>query len=367
MNERCVAVLGRRDEPTDGVEEYCQYLSAALQPHGVSFDLVRVRWAELGWRAALRELRQQAAEWRDVWVFVQYTALNWSRRGFSLPVLRVLKLLKRDGVRCAIVFHDAEPFHGQRIVDRLRRRVQIYTMREALRLTDLAVLTVPGEKIPWLPADHDRAIFIPVGANLPSPEKVWHRDHNGTKEPPTVAVFSLTGGEAGWEEVECIVKAMRYAAERMGTLRLVVLGRNSEEAEKQLREGLCDAQVELTVLGLLSAGDVARVLGSSDVLLFARGPISTRRSSAIAGIACGLPVIAREGWETAAPITEAGVVLLAAGAEKEFGPALLQVLTDAPYRVSLAERSRRAQELHFSWEAIATEYVQALRPITGKH
>ena len=55
--------------------------------------------------------------------------------------------------------------------------------------------------------------------------------------------------------------------------------------------------------------DVVRSLTVSDVLLFVRGHISTRRGSAIAGIACGLPVIAFEGPETAAPITEAGLAL----------------------------------------------------------
>ena len=43
-------------------------------------------------------------------------------------------------------------------------------------------------------------------------------------------------------------------------------------------------------------------------LLFVRGPISSRRGSALAGIACGLPIIALERSETGPPVAGAGVV-----------------------------------------------------------
>ena len=365
MNEHCVALLGRRDEPTDAVEAYCQYLGAALQPAGFSLEIVRLRWSELGWRQALESLREREKQWRGNWVFLQYTALTWSRRGFPLGVPRVLRQLKRCGVRSGIVFHDAEPYAGNRTIDRLRRRVQRYAMREALRLSDLAILTIPPEKISWLPDKGSKTAFIPVGANLPSPEKAWAASPDTRKEFPTVAVFGITGdateNRAGQEEVDCIAKAVRCAAEQVGAIRVALLGRNSERAERQLRESIGNARVQISVHGLLDGGDVVRVLGSADVLLFARGAISTRRSSAIAGIACGLPVIAREGPETAAPITDAGVVLLREGAGEEFGPALVRVLGDAAYRATLAERSRRAQEQHFSWSAIAAKYASALR------
>ena len=119
--------------------------------------------------------------------------------------------------------------------------------------------------------------------------------------------------------------------------------------------------VQVVVHGLLAGDEIVRVLGSCHAMLFTRGQISSRRGSAIAGIACGLPIIAPEGSETAAPLTEAGVVLLPAGARDEFGPALVRVLTDDAYRESLAERSRRAQERYFSWRAISAQYVKSLR------
>jgi len=154
---------------------------------------------------------------------------------------------------------------------------------------------------------------------------------------------------------------MRFASAKLGPLRLAVLGRNSEIAGNLFREKLSGTPVEVEIHGLLTAEEIVRKLGASDVLLFAEGPISTRRGSALAGIACGLPVIAAQGWETAAPITEAGVVLLPEDSDSEFGPALVRVLSDSAYRESLRKRSRQAHQRHFSWAVIAAQYVSTLR------
>ena len=37
-----IALLGRRDYPTDALEDYCTYLGKALKERGVDLQLVRV-------------------------------------------------------------------------------------------------------------------------------------------------------------------------------------------------------------------------------------------------------------------------------------------------------------------------------------
>jgi glycosyltransferase involved in cell wall biosynthesis len=166
------------------------------------------------------------------------------------------------------------------------------------------------------------------------------------------------------KEVGQIAEAVRIAAKDVGPLEVVVLGRNSETGGEDLRAALAGSNVETRIVGLISAEEVVRVLGTCDAMLFARGPISSRRGSAIAGIACGLPVIAEEGSEIAPPTTEAGVVLVPKELVPEgFGPALVRVLSDQNYRASLAERSRDAQSRYFSWSVIARQYAQALRSL----
>jgi len=102
----CIALLGRKDEPVDAVEEYCRYLAVALQTQGIRLEIHHVLWKVQGWPATLQALRLQAIKWRDLWVLVQYTALAWSARGFPQKVLQVLKILKSAGARVGIVFHD---------------------------------------------------------------------------------------------------------------------------------------------------------------------------------------------------------------------------------------------------------------------
>ena len=361
MSERrIVALLGRRDEPTDAVEEYCRYLGGALRAPGFEMELVRVAWAESGWSVALRELRRRAGAWRGEWVLVQYTALAWSARGFPLRLLRVLSVLREAGARVAVVFHDVEPYSGGRAVDKMRRRAQLHVMRRALHRADLAVFTVVLNAISWLGDPPSKAAFIPVGANLPIGSTRSGKPVERKEGPLCVAVFGITGGEAGRRECARIVEAVRFAAARTGKLWLHAFGRIASDFESELREGLRNAPVEVRVDGVLPPEQVVQALASADVMLFVRAGISSRRGSAIAGISSRLPVIAYGGSETAPPITDAGVVLVATDKDAELGEALVRVLTDGDYRASLGERSRNAHERYFAWEAIAARYVETL-------
>ena len=54
-----IALLGRQDEPTDGVEDYCSFLGRALASQGIELEQVRVPWGELGWIGALRQLSRR--------------------------------------------------------------------------------------------------------------------------------------------------------------------------------------------------------------------------------------------------------------------------------------------------------------------
>jgi glycosyltransferase involved in cell wall biosynthesis len=362
MSETCVALLGQRDEPTDAIEEYCVWLGRALAPLGIALELSRVPWARKGWRPALADLRKHAPNWKGRWVFVQYTALAWSARGFSTSVPRLLRILKKAQVRCAVVFHDVDAYSGGRPVDRLRRASQLRVMRSACELAERVVLTVAAERLAWLPPKLTKAVFIPVGANLPEPPAELRREPRPAGAPPTVAVFGVTGGASIAREAADIAFAVNRAAANLpGGLRLIVLGRNSEEARPALESGLDRSRVALETPGILPGPGVVRALTTADVFLFARGPVSSRRGSAIAGIVCGLPVVAYEGPETAPPITEAGVLLAPAGNREALAEALDRVLRDEALRASLGERSRRAAKAHFAWPVIAQQYAELIR------
>jgi hypothetical protein len=362
MMQKCVALLGRRDEPTDAIEEYCRYLGGALREHDLQMEIVRTAWKEKGWGVALSELRQLSQHWRGAWVFAQFTALAWSERGFPGRFLRVLRILREAQARVAVVYHDVEPYSGSRLVDRLRRGAQIRTLRSIARYSDLRVFTVDPDLLSWRPSRKSPLACIPVGANFP--DQSLHAELSGTPHPPlTVAVYGITGGAAGTSEMTCIAAAMHEVAQSIGPVRLRIFGRNAQSVEARLRHALRDTAVDCEVLGVLSPGDVASALCRSDVQLDVRGAISTRRGSAIAGVACGLPVVAHAGAETGGAILQAGLALYEPGKPGDLVRTLTRVLSDPAYRASLAARSRAAHQRYFSWSAIAARYAEELRRI----
>ncbi len=365
--QRWVAILGRRDFPTDGVEDYCTFLGEALRRHGIDLEQMRVPWAEKGWIGALRQLSQESTGWRGRWVLLQYTALAWSRRGFPLGALVVLAILRRGGARVAVVFHDTLPFAARGFYGGMRNKLQTWVMRRLALHSDRAISVLPTERMPWVQADRLRRkiVTISIGANIPEISRGGAGERARAGIPPTIAVFGVTGRdrETILGEVTDIAHAVKRAAERASPLRLVVLGRGSKEAERPLREALRNVDVKISVLGLLPAERVACLLADADVMLFVRGCLSGRRGSAIAGIACGLPVVAYAGAETGLPVTEAGAELVPEGDREALAIALARVVADDGLRRELQRRSVRAHAKYFSWNGIAQQFAAEMTKI----
>jgi glycosyltransferase involved in cell wall biosynthesis len=358
--EQVILLLGRRDHPTDGVADYCEQLREYGAARGLSFESVQVPWAEKGWQCALAELRKAAAAWRDRWVLLQYTTLAWSYRGFPLRAPRVLKVLRQAGVRCGVVLHDFSPWEGNCVRGSLREYCQLHVLRQLYARSDLAIFTGPVENLSWLPKDRDKATFIPVGANCPELAASALAAPPDTKNvTKTIAVYGVTGGSHTLPEVADIAFAVKRASQTGSPLRLLVFGRGSNDAESALRSELAGVNVDIETLGLVSPEQVSEALAKSDVLLFVRGQISSRRGSAIAGIACGLPIVCYSGPETVWPVTDAGILAASMGDRRALAVMLQDVLTDERLRSTLRGRSRRAHDKYFSWTAITARYATA--------
>lgn len=354
-----IALLGRPDSPTDALEDYCRLLGGAFNERAIEFVVVRVPWEKTGWTRALMDLWCRSANWKRDWALVQYTALMWSRRGFPLLFLFVLCALRIRGVRTAVVFHDPQPYAGKRIVDRIRRVCQRSVMRAAYGLSDATALTVPLEQVSWLPPKPSKASFIPIGANLPAITTLGWSARNG-HEAKTITVFTVTDAGDISREVADIAFAARRAAEHVARVRLVTVGRGSAESESRFRHALEGSAVEFCALGIRPAEEVSQVLANADVSLFVRGPISTQRGSAIASIANAVPLVAYADRCLPAPLAEAGVVGVPYLGGEELTKATIRVLTDQQLWCELHERSLRAHERYFSWDAVASRFLEIL-------
>jgi len=361
--KRWVAVLGRQDLPTDGIEDYCILLAEALGDKGILLQSVRVSWAQNGWTVALRHLWRDSVAWRGRWVVVQYTALGWSRHGLPFGVLAAIAIIRLNRGRCAVVFHESSPTDGVRIVDRVRVASQMWVMRRLYRLAERAIFTVPLRNVSWLTSGDNKAVSILIGSNVPQ-NTARRSPPLTTDQEKTVIVFGVTGPPETQREVEEIGAVIRTVSKTLSKLRLVVVGRGSTEARDSLTKALNDSGVTLQVLGVLPVDELAREFGRADAMLFVRGPVSPQRGSAVAGIAFGLPIVGYRKEHISEPFGEAGVEWSMWGDRQGLVLGLIRVLSDPARWMELHERNLETQKLHFSWCRIADRFAESLADVS---
>src|SRR5579862_4170024 len=366
--ETWIALLGRRDEPVDGVVDYCTFLADALVAQGVHLEQQSVDWAGRGWIAALRDVSRQARDWRGRWVLVQYTALGWSRRGFPIGVVLAVRRLQRRGARVAVVFHEPErQLSGSRFIDRIRGAFQDWIIARLYARAEVAIFADALETISWLPRERSKAVCIPIGANIPRAAPLGaHPQEQGASETTstgkqrlTIAIYCLSSLPNRERELRDIARALQAAAAEGVSLRAVFLGRGTDDTE-EIRQAIPGDSAEVEILGLQDSAAISRTLAQSDVMLSVRGPLFPRRGSVIAGIACGLPIVAYSNGRSAFPLSEAGIELVPWHEPEAFATAFVRIARDATVRQSLRAKSLRAYEKYFSWESIASRYAMAL-------
>src|SRR5207248_2005766 len=100
-----------------------------------------------------------------------------------------------------------------------------WVMRRAYRMANLSILTVPVQNAKWLPPRPAKAVFTPVGSNVPQPPSSAEIPAQ-TNAKRAVSVFAITdrGADREIEELALIVNAAASAA---GSFRLVTFGRGS--------------------------------------------------------------------------------------------------------------------------------------------
>jgi hypothetical protein len=79
-----IALLGRLDQPTDGVRDYCSLLSQAFLRRGDRLDLAEVRWEDQGWFKSLWQLWKDSRAWNGPLGAVPIHSLDVVSEGLSL-------------------------------------------------------------------------------------------------------------------------------------------------------------------------------------------------------------------------------------------------------------------------------------------
>jgi len=321
---------------------------------------VRVDGVREGWLPTLRKVSKASYNWRGCWVVLQYTAMAWSKRGFPLGAAAVLAMAKYHGARCGVVFHEPFSSRGSRVIDRIRGACQQWVIQKLHDMCETSVFPEPLETIGWLRRGDEKAVFIPIGANIPDAVTASAQVDRKNSASKTVAIYCLSDPPHLHREIADISGAAKIAAQDGTKLRVFFLGRGTSEASDEIRRAFEGIPADATNWGIQSSEGVRSALEQADVMLCVRGPLYSRRGSALAGIACGLPIVGYSGAADGTPLEEAGVLLVPFGDLEALGAALCQILCDKDLAVKLHEKSQNAYHRYFNWNSIAEKFDRAL-------
>ena len=357
-----VTLLGRGEFPADGVADYCANLARALKPLGYETKIERVNWFEDGWLAALARVWREARRPDRPWFLLQYTALGWSTRGFPLGAALVMLIFKLRGVRCGVMFHEPwrQGLEHPRAVDRVRAWLQEWTIRRLYGLSDRCIFSIPLKVVGWLPASDRKSFFISLGPNIPEKLDGAMKPHDASDRERTVSVFCLSPQPYAKLEVRETAAACRAAVAAGFRVRVIFVGRGTDDAAADIAAEFEGSGVDAVNLRFQEPPEIAEVIRDSDVLFCVRGILNMRRGSALAGVACGIPVLGYAGEMENTPLMDAGIVAVPAHDLDALSRELIRILNDGRLRDQLRERNVAVQRMYFSWDAISKAYVRAL-------
>lgn len=365
-----------------GVSDYVERFSSAVAALGHEVSVwtgpsarPRVSAAELvehsdGWGIlGLKSLEWRLRARKPDAVIIQYTPYMYAPRKLrgihpALPAW-VLGLEKRLGCRVVVMFHELHyPLGLSR--DRLLVGTPQFVVYELLAaaaqsswFTYEAALARtaslhPARKLRWLP----------VGATI-EPSRATEAARGLIAAAPAPRILLQFGSSHPSRLFSHSFNALDRARAALGRdqVSLVFAGLAPEEVSLQLREcGRKDLSGSVHGLGYLPADQTSAWLERADCVLapFVDG-ISARRSSAMAALAHGRPLVTTSG-----PSTDPGVewerFSLVSPADRPdlFAENVATILKDPAFARELAERGKKRYAELFSWPVIARRALQYL-------
>jgi glycosyltransferase involved in cell wall biosynthesis len=329
--------------------------TAAKAPEDAGLELHALRG---GYTAAgLEELtRQLDATAKPRRLFVQWVPHGYDRRALNWRFPRWLRRRAKAGDQIDLMIH--EPFLMFREGSWKQDVVAVahrWFMHEALQAAARIWLSIPAwEPLirPWLRGQQKPVAWLPIPSGIVV-----------DPEPPALRLF---GGEApvlghfgtySRETRQYLTEIFRplFAAE--APVNLLLLGRGSDDFAEELRERFAARAGAILGLGAQDAMPLSAALHACGVMLqpYTDG-ISSRRSSAMAGLIHGKPIVTTAGKATEALWRESeAVVLVPAEDRAGIAAACLRLLADPVAADALGQRGLAAYKEHFAVSGVVAK------------
>jgi glycosyltransferase involved in cell wall biosynthesis len=373
-----------------GVGDYTELLACHLAQRGIAVTVVTSRGLaaqgagrghggvkvlplidEWGWRSLPHLVALVAAGRYDV-AHVQYQNEMYGRSA-AIAALPLALRVARVKTPTVVTVHD----YGTPWPRRVRVRLLAGPYGKAwfaVMLLASARIILTNEQDEWrfvrqrlrYPVPASRYAIIPVGSNLPV---VIPSERNPTTNQVTFGYFGFVNPAKG---VDILLDAFALAHQQRPDLRLTLICalRPHDPYHGMLLRKLEDEALRdaVTLTGELDDDEAARTLaGCTLIVLPFRDGVSLRRTTLMAALALGRPVISTRAAVPPAAVHDGRTFVLVPPADAvALARAMVELADDPDRRRTLGEQARAAAGA-FTWPAIAAQtedlYRRVLSPL----
>jgi glycosyltransferase involved in cell wall biosynthesis len=293
------------------------------------------------------------------WVLLQYNPFRFGPSGFAPWLVRdVVRLRRRLPAALAVMVHESwiEMKNAKSTAIGLWQRAQL---RAVLRYAD-AVMTSTEALARELGGG---AVHIPVPANI-NPVPSSHaaaRRRLGLEGKLTVALFGRGHPSRALDHAEAAIAAL---ADAHGRDRLAILNLGAGAPPLRAPTG-----VNVSSPGRQEAEELSLRLWASDIVLLPLvDGVSTRRTTLMAALAHGRPVLGCRGHSTDAVLARANdaMVLTPAGDRAAFARAAVELTSDPARLRAVGDAGRWLYQSQFDWPVAAQRVGAVLQTVTSR-
>jgi glycosyltransferase involved in cell wall biosynthesis len=336
--------------PVDGIWDYAVQLTAALQERPDA----TARLYAFGRHGVGAELPSEVDA-----VVVQYNPFSFARWGFAPWLASRMWRMRTRRHRPVLGLMIHEPYVPMtcwrwRLMGTWQR-TQLLALRAAADVVLVAVELWADTLMPAWPRRPTH--HVPVGSALPDMRAAREEQRirlGFAADTIVLAVFGTSHPTRLTSYVEHSAVAVAEAGHKVGVLNL--------GADAPPLPAL-DGRIEVLAPGRLTDADVGRWLSAGDIFLapFLDG-VSTRRTTLMAALQHGLPIVATDGPLTDGMLRDAPEALRLVPVDDDpgFTTTVVRLAGDPVERGGLSSRARELHERCFSWPLIATRTVHAL-------
>jgi glycosyltransferase involved in cell wall biosynthesis len=325
----------------DAIREYSRRLVEALTDTGAVYANLQL--------GALSRVQGDA-------VVLQYNPFSYGRWGFAphVPIALARLRLGQRRVRIAVMVHEAYvPMEGLRwTLMGAWQRLQLL----AIRLSADVILVSSGPLAhsltrlrPLRPTHH-----LPVASNLPDRRSQRLRSRRALGASPDTLVLTAFGTGHPSRSLDFVAAAADALSLASRDILVLNLGAGAPAVR-----GL-DPSIRVHAPGVSSPEELASALAATDIYLapFMDG-VSTRRTTVMAALQHGLPIVGTDG-DLTDDLMRSSLLLTPAGRPDLFAAAVSELAADDRARAEAGARARRLYEQFFDWTVVANRLLHTL-------